>query len=310
MTSLRGPLPSIAATILVSVVAQRVRSIPRSRRSTLTGVIGSRPARSTAPAATPRTWSFSPSRAAARGPPHFVRRPRSPAAHGDRWAQGRAGAPARRSGPHHRRVGWELHRAGVRPVRRQAVRHLRDQLPEAQRPGRVDRACHEPWQLGSVGVGGLGPLRTGRAAVRRNPLSWRHIRRSRSWQRTVHLRDGHGHFDGRAHWLQSARFRLSLLWTSMRCRFPALRRHRRPCRSRFRPLRSTTMAAAASSWGQRGSRSSKIPRPRRVPRLAQSDVGRRWRRTRTAFKNHTSTLSTVAWRTISECAAWSSIWRK
>jgi hypothetical protein len=54
-----------------SAVTPRVRSIHRSRRSILARVTGTRLAKRALPAATARTWSFSPSRAAAHGLPHF-----------------------------------------------------------------------------------------------------------------------------------------------------------------------------------------------------------------------------------------------
>ena len=101
-------------------------------------------------------------------------------------------------GPRRRRVGWQLHRAGLRPLRRQAVRHLRDQLPETRRPGRVDPARPESRQLGRPFVRQLGPFRTGGAVLRRNSLPRRDLRRPRSRRRPPDSRERHRHLDRRA----------------------------------------------------------------------------------------------------------------
>ena len=70
----------------------------------------------------------------------LLRRSRVPPAHRGRRTEGQQGPPARRRRRHHRRVGRQLHRAGLWPVRRQAVRRLRAALPQARRPGRARRA--------------------------------------------------------------------------------------------------------------------------------------------------------------------------
>ena len=66
--------------------------------------------------------------------------------------EGQQGPPARRSRRHHRRVRRELHRAGVRPVRREAVRRVRAALPEARCAGRDHRRALQPGLLGRSSV--------------------------------------------------------------------------------------------------------------------------------------------------------------
>ena len=70
-------------------------------------------------------------------------------------------SPARFHRRHHRRVRRQLHGAGLRPLRRQAVRRLRAALPEAQRAGRAHRPRLQSALLGRPLVGGLGPFRAG-----------------------------------------------------------------------------------------------------------------------------------------------------
>ena len=75
--------------------------------------------------------------------------------------QGQQGSPARRRRHDHRRIGRQLHRAGLWPVRRQAVRRLRAALPQARRPGRAHRPRPQSGLLGRPVVDGLGSFRTG-----------------------------------------------------------------------------------------------------------------------------------------------------
>ena len=63
--------------------------------------------------------------------------------------QGQQGPPARRRRHDHRRVGRQLHRAGLWPLRRQAVRRLRAALPQARRPGRAHRPRHQSGATGA-----------------------------------------------------------------------------------------------------------------------------------------------------------------
>ncbi len=141
----------------------------------------------------------------------LLRRPRVPAAHRGRGAERRQGSPARFHRCHHRRFGRQLHGAGLRPVRRQAVRRLRAALPEAQRAGRDHRPRLQPALLGRPVVGGLGPVRAGVAAVRRNPVQRRHVRRSQSRQGADDPGVGHRHLDRLALRLQPGHVRHHLL---------------------------------------------------------------------------------------------------
>ncbi len=94
------------------------------------------------------TWSSSPSRAAARVPPRFrMASSNFHAEDGDRRTEGQQGSHARRSRHHHRRVGRQLHCAGLRSLRRQALRRLRAALPEAQCAGRDHLAHLQSGQL-------------------------------------------------------------------------------------------------------------------------------------------------------------------
>ena len=90
----------------------------------------------------------------------FLRRARVPAPYRGGRPEGQDRAPARFGRRHHRCVGRQLHRAGLRPVRRQAVRRLRAALPEARCAGRDRRARLQPVQLGHAGgAESTGPVR-------------------------------------------------------------------------------------------------------------------------------------------------------
>ena len=78
------------------------------------------------------------------------------AAHEDRQLPGQERSAAGRGRHHHRRLRRQLHGAGVRAVRREAVRRLRDPVPEAQRPGRDRRAHAQSGQLGRLSSTGWG----------------------------------------------------------------------------------------------------------------------------------------------------------
>ncbi len=54
----------------------------------------------------------------------FIRRPRSAPPHRNRRTHRQEGTLPRRGQYHHRGLGGQLHRAGLRPVRRQALRHI------------------------------------------------------------------------------------------------------------------------------------------------------------------------------------------
>ena len=66
----------------------------------------------------------------------------------------RQASSARRRRHDHRRVGRQLHRAGLRPVRRQAVRRLRAALSQARRAGRTGLTGPEPRTIGATYIGG------------------------------------------------------------------------------------------------------------------------------------------------------------
>ena len=134
------------------------------------------------------------------------------------------GPPARRRRCHHRRVGRQLHRAGLRPLRRQAVRRLRAALPQARRPGRAHRPCPQSGQLGQPVVDGLGPFRTGGRVVRRDPVQRRDLRRPRSRRRPVHHGVGDRHLDRRPGDLQPERIQRAVLGSQCRAAVPRRRR--------------------------------------------------------------------------------------
>ena len=96
------------------------------------------------------TWSSLPSRAAARELPRFPTAFWSSSDGPRSFAERRQGPPARCSRHHHRRVRRKFHGAGLRPVRRQAVRRLRATLPQAQRPGRNRRRAFNPEATGAT----------------------------------------------------------------------------------------------------------------------------------------------------------------
>ena len=127
-------------------------------------------------------------------------RPRNAAGNGARRAQGPEDPHARRSGPRHGSVGRQLHRAGLWFVRGQAVRHLREQLPEARRAGRADRARPESPLLGRTVIRKLGPLRAGGAVLRRDTFPRGHLRRSGARHRPASSRERHRHLDRAPGW--------------------------------------------------------------------------------------------------------------
>ena len=113
----------------------------------------------------------------------FLRGPGVPPQDRGCRAEGQQGPLARRSQHDHRRVGRQFHRAGLWPVRRQAVCRLRATLPEARCAGRDRRPRLQPDILGRSMVDGLGPFRIGGPAVRRNPVQRRDVRRSQPRRR-------------------------------------------------------------------------------------------------------------------------------
>ena len=102
----------------------------------------------------------------------------------------------------HRRVGRQLHRAGLWPLWRQAVRRLRAAIPQARRAGRAPRSIGRSVQLGETVVDGLGPFRIGGRLLRRDPVQQRDVRRPQSRRRPVHHRVGDRHLDRRPDALQ------------------------------------------------------------------------------------------------------------
>ena len=123
----------------------------------------------------------------------LVRRARGAAAHRGRQFEGREGAPAGRGRRDHRRVGRQLHRARVRPVRRRAVRRLRGAVPQARRAGRAAVPVPEPEELVGAVVRRLGPVGDGRRDVRPAPVPWRDVPRPRPPRRAADRRHGDRH---------------------------------------------------------------------------------------------------------------------
>ncbi len=201
----------------------------------------------------------------------LLRRAGVPAPDRGRRAEGQQGPPARRGRRHHRRVRRQLHRAGLRPLRRQAVRRLRAALPEAQRPGR-DRRPHAsvPATGATCASTGVGPLRAGGPALRRDPVQRRDVRRSRPRRRPADPGVRHRHLDRRPR-SSSTRPSSTCICSDLdavRCR--ARPRRRRRCRSCSRRSRSTTTAAPATTtfptWVEavhRYRRTRRGPRPGR-----------------------------------------------
>ena len=128
----------------------------------------------------------------------LLRRARVPAAHRGGRPQRRQDAPDRWCGHHHRRVGRQLHRAGLRPAWREAVHRLRAALPEARRARRDHRPQLQPGLLGRPAVHRLGPIGAGGAVVRRDSLRRRDLRRPEPQARPLHHGVGHRHQQRRA----------------------------------------------------------------------------------------------------------------
>ncbi len=191
-----------------------------------------------------------------------------PAAHRGHDTEGQ-GPPARRRRRHHRRVGRQLHGAGLRPLRRQAVRRLRAALPQARRSGRAHRPRPQSGQLGQAVVDGLGPFRTGGRVLRRDPVQRRDLRRPRPRRRSVHHGVDHRHLAPAAGWSSTRTSSMCCARISMPCGCPARPPRRRRCRSCSPPSRSTTTAAPATSPPALGPAVHRAPRIRRGPPRAR-----------------------------------------
>ena len=111
--------------------------------------------------------------------------------------KGNNGPLARRRRHDHRRIRRELHRARLRPVRRQAVRRLRAAFPQARRARENSCPRAQSGQLGQTVVDGVGSFRTGGRFVRRDPVQRCDLRRPRSRRRPVHRGVGHRHLERR-----------------------------------------------------------------------------------------------------------------
>ncbi len=193
------------------------------------------------------------------------------------------GPPARRRRCHHRRVGRQLHRIGLRSLRRQAVRRLRAALPQAQRPGRAPRPHHQSGLLGRPVVDGLGSLRTGGPALRRDPVQRCDLRRPRPRRRSVHHGVGHRHLDWRPGGLPAEHIQRTVLGSQCRAAVPrrcgivcrargALRRHDQQLRRHLQlrrsglgqdvyPVRESAAAGGARDTRAEGSRDLHRQRP-------------------------------------------------
>ena len=167
----------------------------------------------------------------------FLRRPRIPAPHRSDRSEGQQGQPARLGRRHHRSVGRQLHCAGLRPLRRQAVRRIRAAFPEAGCAGRDRFPQLQSVLLGQAEYDGLGPIGARGGALRRDPVRRRHVRRSQPGQGTAYPRLRHRHLHRVALRLQPGRLRYHLLGLERGARCPAPRPRRRPCRSCSRPSR-------------------------------------------------------------------------
>ena len=221
----------------------------------------------------------------------------------------RQGSPARLHRRHHRRVGRQLHGAGVRPLRRQAVRRLRAALPEAQRPGRARLPRLQPALLGRPLVGWLGPVRAGVAAVRRDPVQRRHLRRSQPRQGPDDPGVRHRHLDRLALRLPPGHVRHHLLGPQRGAAFP--RRRGLVGRAGGALVRSRSRTTAAPATGRRP--------PWTKPFLDNDNPPRPAARAIRSLKNlqaygdgatgPISISSTAASRTTWACAACSMRWK-
>ena len=142
-----------------------------------------------------------------------------PAAHRGHDPEGQ-GPPARRRRRDHRRVGRQLHGAGLRPLWRQALRRLRAALPQARRSGRTPRPRTQPGQLGQPGVDGLGPFRTGGPVLRRDPVQRCDLRRPRPRRWSVHHGVDHRHLERRPGRLQPEHLQLAVRGSQCHTSFP------------------------------------------------------------------------------------------
>ena len=125
--------------------------------------------------------------------------------------------PGGRSAPHrpgrrdHRRLRRQLHCARLRPLRRQALRRLRAAVPEARRAGRARFARAFSARLARAGLRGIRALRACRAALRRDPVRRRDVRRPQPEGGSVHPRHGDRHLDRIAPRVRADRLRPHLL---------------------------------------------------------------------------------------------------
>ena len=141
------------------------------------------------------------------------------------------GSSARRSRRDHRGLRRQLHGAGLRSLRRQAVRRVRAALPEARRAGRDHLAPFNPgyWpNLSSTGWGRSELAAQLYDEVLFNGATFGDLDRGNGPMILVvgdrHLRPARGSPSPRASSTSCARI-------SRRCRCHALRRRRRRCRS-------------------------------------------------------------------------------
>ena len=152
------------------------------------------------------------------------------AAYRGRCPQRHQAAPARRRRHDHRRVGRQLHRAGLWPLRRQAVCRLRAALPQARRAGRTGLAGPEPEILGRLHRRHRRALGTGGELLRRDPFQRRDLRRPRSRRWPLHRGLGHRYLDRQPRALPAGRLQPAVLGSE--CPAAVARGRRIVCRAR------------------------------------------------------------------------------
>ena len=157
---------------------------------------------------TRRRWSSLRSREGARAPPRFRMASSIPSR--TESSGRRSGPPARCSRHHHRRIGRQLHRAGLRPLRRQAVRRYEQRFLKRDVQGEIVSRTFSPANWGKL-TGGPGVAPSSRPSSTTSPVQQRDLRRSQPRQGPVDHGVGHGHLDRLPLRLQPAHLRRHLL---------------------------------------------------------------------------------------------------
>ena len=222
--------------------------------------------------------------------------------------KGNRGAAARRGRHHHRRLRRQLHRTCVWAVRRPAVRHLRERLPQARRAGRPDLSRFlSPRNWGALWSEGWGRSEMAAQMYDEIPVPRRDVSRSRPPRRSADHGVRHRHLDRLAPCVHAKRVRPHVLRSRLGA---AVARGRGVLRGAARAVaghaqqlrRHLQLSVAAVGAADDGPDESVASRGPRVAALEGDGGVPGWQ------EPAVSSISSMAgWRTTSACAA---CWRR